>query len=433
MKILIVNTSDLTGGAAVASFRLMEALTAKGLHPTMLVANRTGSHPAVKALPNRWRHRLNFLWERWCIFCHLHFKRQHLFEIDMANAGTDITRLPEFQQADVVHLEWINQGMLSLRGIEKILQSGKPVVWTMHDLWPLSSLCHYAEHCNGFKHACGNCNLLPGGGSSSDLSHRVMERKKRLLANHRISFVACSEWLAAVGRQSALAHGQEVVAIPNCINTTRFCPGDKLDARRRLGLPAQQRLLLFVSQRVTDERKGMRFFVEAMRLLAAEREKENSLVPDCGVMVLGGHADEVAHQLAIPVYALGYVADEERIIDIYRAADVYVLPSLADNLPNTIMEAMACGTPCVGFRTGGIPEMIDGEGNLENGYVAQPADAADLLQGILHVLDPVHYETLAANAVEKVNRCWAMKQVAASYTSLYKRLLENKQTQTKQP
>ena len=128
MRVLIVNTSEKTGGAAVAARRLMEALNNHGVKTKMLVRDKETDHVSVAALPQSPMLRWHFLWERLVVFAHLHFSRKHLFEIDMANAGSDITRLPEFQEADIIHLHWVNQGMLSLSGIRKILRSGKPVV-----------------------------------------------------------------------------------------------------------------------------------------------------------------------------------------------------------------------------------------------------------------------------------------------------------------
>ena len=136
MKVLIVNTSERTGGAAVAANRLTAALNNYGVKAMMLVRDKQSDDISVVGLKGRFLKRWHFLWERFVVFCHLQFKRDHLFEIDIANSGTDITGLREFKEADVIHLHWINQGMLSLGGIRKILRSGKPVVWTMHDRYP---------------------------------------------------------------------------------------------------------------------------------------------------------------------------------------------------------------------------------------------------------------------------------------------------------
>lgn len=417
MRVLIVNTSEKTGGAAVAANRLMEALNNNGVKAKMLVADKQTGNINVVGLPRAWWFRLCFVWERLCIFFHLHFSKARLFELDMANVGTDITTLPEFREADVIHLSWINQGMLSLQGLHRIVESGKPVVWTMHDLWPVSSVCHYARECERFKTGCGHCPLLPHGGSEGDLSHRVYRRKERVYGQSNIHFVTCSRWLGEQARQSPLVAGLHVWSIPNPIDTRVFCPKDRVEARRRLGLPTDKRIVLFVSQRVTMERKGMAYFVEAVRRLLDDHPQ---MARDTAVAVLGGHAEEVTGRLALPSFPLGYVADEQRMVDAYNAADVFVLPSLEDNLPNTIMESMACGVPCVGFDVGGIPEMID---HGQNGYIAAYADAADLARGIRWVLDEADGPSLSRQALHKVQSHYSQQAVALRYTEVYNRAM----------
>lgn len=417
MRVLIVNTSERTGGAAVAAKRLMEALNNNGVKAKMLVAEKVSQQLTVASLPHPWMQRLCFLWERWCIFYHLHFTRGHLFEIDIANAGVDITQLREFREADIIHLSWINQGMLSLSVIRRILRSGKPVVWTMHDLWPASGICHYAHGCTAFATGCRQCPLLPAGGSPEDLSTRVWNKKRDIYAEGTIHFVTCSQWLERQARKSRLLEGQSVCNIPNPIDTHIYSRKDKALCRQATGLPTDRKLILFVSQRVTDGRKGMAYFVEAVNRMVAERPELRLKV---GVAVLGGHAEEVAGAMNLPTYPLGYVSDERRIVDIYNAVDVYVLPSLEDNLPNTIMEAMACGLPCVGFRVGGIPEMIDHE---VNGYVANFKDAEDLARGMMRVLTASDYERLSYNAVHKVLTHYSGRTVAMRYIDVYNQAL----------
>ena len=416
MKVLIVNTSERTGGAAVAANRLMEALNNNGVKAKMLVRDKETTNLSVCALPKTWRLRWHFLWERLCIWLHLHLKRDHLFEIDIANCGTDITRLPEFQEADVIHLHWINQGMLSLKDIRKILQSGKRVVWTMHDIWPATAICHYARGCKQYQSQCVKCPLLP----NSNLAKQVWKGKVQMLCGQHIIYVCCSGWLADEARKSALLKDQRIVSIPNTIDTRLFRPQDKQKAHQILGLPADRRIILFVSQRVTDPRKGISYFVDAISQMV---EKHPDMKKDTGIAILGGHAEEVASRLALPSYPLGYISDPTKIVNVYNAADVFVLPSLEDNLPNTIMEAMACGVPCVGFRVGGIPEMID---HHTNGYVADFQDAADLAHGIRYVLKEADYETLSYECLRKVMHNYSQQSVAKRYIEIYEGREETK-------
>lgn len=414
MRVLIVNTSECTGGAAVAARRLMTALNKNGVKAKMLVRDKETDDITVATLPHPWRQRWRFLWERWCIFCHLRFRRSHLFDVDTAHTGADITRLPEFREADIIHLHWINQGMLSLKDIRKILKSGKPVVWTMHDMWPATAICHLTLGCNRFKSTCTHCKYLPGH-AAHDLAWRTWQRKKATLARHSIFFVACSKWLAEEARQSSLLTRQAIENIPNPIDTHLFHPEDQQEARQRTSLPTDKHLILFVSQRATNVNKGMTFLADAVRQLANERPATRT---DTAVVVLGGHAEEVAPLFDLPVHALGYVSDPKQIADIYNAADVFVLPSLSENLPNTIMEAMACGTPCVAFNVGGIPEMID---HRQNGYVARYRDSADLKNGLLWTVFQNNHDTLAAACVKKVAGHYSERAVAMKYISVYHR------------
>ena len=411
MRVLIVNTSEKTGGAAVAANRLMEALINNGVKAKMLVRDKQTDCLTVVSAGDGWRQRWHFLWERWRIFMAMHFSKTHLFEADIANVGTDITTLPEFKEADIIHLHWINQGFLSLNGIQKILSSGKPVVWTMHDIWPATAICHYARGCCRYQNKCESCPLLPRR-SVSDLSAVVWRRKNEILRKYHISFVACSRWLEGEAKKSALLKGQRVTNIPNPINSHVFCPSDKQQAREALGLPFDKHVILFVSQRVTDKRKGLDYLVEAVNRMAVQ---DASLKDNTAIAVLGGHSEEVADLLPLPVFPLGYVSDESKIVKVYNAADVFVLPSLEDNLPNTIMEAMACGVPCVGFNIGGIPEMI---GHLKSGYVAKAADADDLARGIKWVLD-FKGEELSKEARRKVLNSYSQQSVAIKYIELY--------------
>ncbi len=408
MRVLIINTSERTGGAAVAASRLMKALNNNGVKAKMLVRDKETDSLTVAELPRSPLLRWHFLWERFVVFCHLHFSRQHLFEVDIANTGTDITSLREFEEADVIHLHWINQGMLSLKDIRKILRSGKPVIWTMHDIWPATAICHLTLGCRNFTTACQKCRLLPGGGSAGDLASVVWKRKSRMLEDENIYYVACSRWLESEAKKSALLKGHKITSIPNPIDTHIYNRCNRQEARQRLGLPSDKRLILFASQRVTNENKGMQYLIEACQLLKD--------IPQLGVVILGGHAEEVVSQLPLEAYPLGYVNDERRIVDVYNAADVFVLPSLSENLPNTIMEAMACGVPCVGFKVGGIPEEID---HRRNGYVADYRNAEDLARGIRWILTEADSEALSRNAVHKVVQNYSQQSVAMKYLDVY--------------
>lgn len=415
MRVLIINTAERIGGAAIAASRLMDALRNNGIKAKMLVRNKQTERVTVVSLKKSWWRIWQFLWERLVILTANRFSKHNLFAVDIANTGTDITSLPEFRQADVIHLHWINQGMLSLTDIRKILESGKPVVWTLHDMWPFTGICHYAGNCDKYKTQCQQCEQLLHP-HRKDLSARVFHKKQKLFAHSHITFVACSRWLEAMARESSLLTGHTITNIPNAINTNLFRPRPKTTVRERLHLPADKKLLLFGSMKITDERKGIAYLIEACQLLA---QKEPEFSRQLGVVVLGSRSEHCASLFPFPIYNMNYVSNEKELVDIYNAVDLYVTPSLQDNLPNTIVEAMACGIPCVGFNVGGIPQMID---HLHNGYVARYKSAEDLANGIRWALTEGDYETLSAEANRKALNTYSETTVAQQYIKIYNQI-----------
>ena len=409
MKVLIVNTAERTGGAAIAANRLLHALNHNGVEARMLVRDRKTDAAEVVNIPQSWRLKANFLWERGVIWLNNGLSKQNLFQVDIANAGTDITAMPEFQWADVIHLHWVNQGFLSLDNLDRIMASGKPVVVTLHDQW-------YFTGCDKYRTQCEHCPMLKGQGM--DLARRVFDRKRAMYEGRNLTFVGCSRWMANLARQSRLTQGHTVTNIPNAIDTDVFKPIDKQEARRRHQLPTDKKLLLFGAQRITDERKGFRYLTEACEHIAMHHP---TLPGQLGVIVLGGDAQSVKEALPLPVYTVNYLSNEKEIADIYNAADLFVTPSLQDNLPNTIVEAMACGTPCVGFNVGGIPEMIH---HRQDGYVADYCDSMDFAQGIAWCLNDERQAPLSAAARATALATYGETAVAHRYQAIYQLVLK---------
>ena len=417
MRVLIINTSERFGGAAIAANRLMSALRDNGIKAKMLVRDKQTDQISVLGLKKSWWKVVQFIWERVVIWKANHFEKHNLFAVDIANTGTDITTLPEFKQADIIHIHWINQGMLSLNDIRKILLSGKQVVWTMHDMWPCTGICHHARTCNNYFEECHHCPYLIDGGGKKDISNKIFRKKAEIYGLAPIYFVACSQWLRERASHSALLKGQQITNIPNPINVNLFKPRDKQEAREKCNLPADKKLILFGSAKITDKRKGIDYFIESCNLLA---QKYPELKEQMGVVVYGRNSEQLVPLVPFQVYAENYIRDEKELVNIYNAVDIYVTPSLEENLPNTIMEAMACGVPCVGFNVGGIPEMID---HLHNGYVANYQSAEDLANGIEWVLSEGEYQHLSEEASRKVVGNYAEPVIAKKYIDLYNKLL----------
>ena len=411
MKVLIVNTSEKTGGAAIAANRLFKALNRNGVDATMLVRDKNSSDEKVFALGTTLRTKLHFLFERLAIYISNKFDKEKLFRVSFANTGTDITRLKEFKEADIIHLHWINQGMLSLKEIDRIVKSGKPVVWTMHDMWIFTGICHYNEECTKFMENCGKCPFLHSK-CDNDISNRLQKRKKDICNNSNISFVTCSKWLKDIACKSSILKSEKVIDIPNTIDTAIFKEKDKKIMREKYNLPTNKRLLLFSSANISEKRKGFSYLIEACNILSKEHPE---LCKELGVIILGKES-ESSHAIPFPTYAMSYIREENELSDIYNAADIFITPSLQDNLPNTIMEALACGLPCVGFNVGGIPEMIE---HKVNGYVSEYKSATDLAKGIHWTLQEAAYDNLRKAAVEKVEKCYSEQTVTERYIQIY--------------
>lgn len=420
MKVLLLNTSERTGGAAVAASRLLNALRKAGIAVRLLVRDKQTDDLDVVAVSTTYAGRkidfIRFVWERLVIYVCNRFCRKNLFQVSLADTGTDVSRLDPVREADVIHLHWINQGFLSLKDIQRLLETGKPVVWTLHDLWPATGICHYPAACARYHRLCEKCPLMVSH-PLWDLARQVY-RKKLQIDLSSITFVGCSRWIAEQARKSGLLQNARFHSIPNPIDTTVFKRMDKAEARRRFGLPADRPLLLFAAAKVSDTRKGAVYLAEACRLLQSRGRQ------DFEIVVMGNSSDELVHLFPCPVHALGYMADPASIAATYSCADLFIIPSLEDNLPNTVMEAMACGTPCIGFRTGGIPEMID---HRVNGYVAAYKDAADLAAGIEWGLTPGEETARLSDAcLRKVEAHYSETAVAEKYRLLYQRLVTQK-------
>ena len=408
MNILIISTSDIHGGAAIAAYRLLNALHAQGENAKMLVRDKFSNNPHIIKIGNSHQNKWNFYRERAEIFLRNRLSKTYLFDISIANTGVSIIDLPEFREADVVHLHWVNQGMLSVNEIGKIVASGKKVVWTMHDMWSFTGICHHAGDCCRYEIGCGLCPYLVAD-SRNDLSNGVFRRKEKAYSQGNIAFVACSEWLRKLAEKSELTQNHFVFSIPNPIDTQIYRRIDKMEIREKMGIPRDTKVILFAAAKVSDKRKGMDYLIEASRLL---KERTN----DCVFLIAGENGKELGIKLGAS-FGLGYVLPE-RMPFVYNAADVFVTPSLQENLPNTIMEAMACGTPCVGFNIGGISEMID---HKINGYVAEYKNAEDLAKGIYWTLFETNVDRLSKESRKKVLYKYAQEKIAKQYIELYRK------------
>ena len=399
----------------MAANRLTEALIGNGVKAKMLVRNPSDessmhvTHTGVW-LQNKW----NFLFERFVIWLRNGFDRENLFKVSIANTGQDLTKTREFQDADIIHLHWVNQGFLSLRGIEKILKSGKPVVWTMHDMWEATAICHHAYECRNYETECHDCPFLKKPGVK-DMANQVFRKKQRVLEAVRqgrgLTFVAVSNWLAERARQSALIGDLPITVIPNSISMSRFKIVDRDDARTALDV-SEPYVISFGAARIDDPIKGFGYLVEALRKLVDTGRVQSEQLR---LLLFGGVRDTaIFSQLPVPYTYLGYVSDEDQLSLIYSASNATVSSSLYETFGQTLIEAMACGSVPVSFDGSGQTDII---AHQQTGYLAQRLSAESLAEGIDWA---IHANIAPKELRRSVSRRYAESIVANRYYELYK-------------
>lgn len=413
MKVVIINKSDSTGGAAVVSARLMEALRGCGVDARMLVAEKLKDSPFIERCASEKALRIPFLAERLKIFVKNGFSRDTLFKIDTASDGVSIWKHPWVREADVVCLNWVNQGMVSFKGVKRILDMGKPVVWTMHDMWCFTGICHHAGSCIGYLRECGNCPLLGKRGGKNDLSRKIWKKKKELYSGGRITFVAVSGWLAGLARNSSLLKDQDVEVIPNAFSIS----SEYSDKKEKTG-----KRIVFGAARLDDPIKGLPILMEATRILGKEYPEEASKLT---LVTFGNLKNPSAMDgCGIEHRHLGMLRGEKAVRDVYNECDIVVSTSLYETLPGTLVEGQAYGCIPVSFDRGGQRDIVD---HLSTGYIAEYSEdisvaARNIVEGILWASgrDEEIIEKMRCSVEEK----FSYQSVAEKYKTLFHRLLK---------
>ncbi len=420
MQITLVNTSDSVGGAAVACNRLLHALNSKQINVNLLVQNQSSNSPLVSSTTSGFfKSKLNFYrfaYERF-IFSLKESSKEVRFAYSLANTGEDISKNNLIKQSDIIHLHWINFGFLSLKSLEKVFALNKPVVWTLHDMWTFTGGCHYSGDCIAYQIECGNCPFLKYP-HKNDISNTLWNKKTKLYFEKNITFVTCSNWLADIARKSSLLKNFRIESIPNPIDIDIYKPLEKETLRKGMNLDNNKKYVLFGSMNVGDKRKGFKYLSQTLEILDA---KHPDMQEKLELIVFGKSNQAVFSKLPYKFNDLGMLKEENKIVEAYNAANLFVLPSLEDNLPNTIMESLSCGTPVVAFNTGGIPEMIK---HKSNGYLAEYKNAEDLANGIYETLFQIENTNANNNARRKVIDSYAFENIARQYKRLYDDLLK---------
>jgi glycosyltransferase involved in cell wall biosynthesis len=404
--VLHLSTYEQFGGAAKAAYRLHTAMAERGMDTQMLVRRKRSSRVDVH-MPVGFGARLRSKLQRRAELLTVPAGARGLFSPAALPDGLhDSIRV---LRPDVVHVHWIAHGFIRFETLEAI---GVPQVWTMHDMWPFTGGCHYAGSCDRYCTGCGVCPLL-GSSKCDDQSSAGIKRRLAMLARTTSIFVSPSNWLAECAQASQVLAGRDIHVVPNTLDVSIFAPRDKLRSRALLDLPEAPILLLTGAMAVANSpRKGLGDVFEALRGLKGLRLDDR-----CELVVFGTEHRRVVEIEGVRVHELGHIADETMMADVYASADVFVTASRQDNLPNTVMEALSVGVPVVGYRVGGIPDMVE---TGVCGILVACGDVEAMAAGMAAMAgDEALRESYGRNARKRVLERFSPDLVCRSYQALY--------------
>jgi glycosyltransferase involved in cell wall biosynthesis len=414
MKILHLSSNDISGGAARAAYRLHQAYLQHEISSRMQVGNKKSDLHTIDGAENRWQKAINLA-------------RPQLAKqlMGLQNSPNPIIHSPAFlpsglvqklnsAEADVLHLHWVGSEFLSVEDIGKLK---KPLVWTLHDMWPFSGAEHYGDDSSNARWRVGYyADNRPDGHRGIDLDRWVWNRKRRAW-KQPIKIVAPSQWLADCAKKSILMQNWAVSIIPHALDVNTFCSWNQAMARKLLGVPQDKKLVLFGAiGGGKDSRKGWDLLQPALTKLAKQ-------MPNLAGVVFGQSEPLDPPQLGLPLYWMGHLYDEITIALLYNAADVMVVPSRQEAFGQTASEAQSSGCPVVAFHATGLLSVVVHE---ETGYLATPFDSDDLAQGIAWVLaDSERYNKLSEKARDRAVRLWSPEVVVKQYVEVYESAIES--------
>ncbi len=424
MKVLLFNTDDIQGGAARAAYRLHQGFQRINVSSQMAVQNKrveektvlgasvgsglanmiAGSRLTLGQLP------LKFYRDR----------NPYAF-YSLQWLPDNIASLTTQLNPDIVNLHWICNSYIQIETLAKL---NKPLVWTLHDMWPFTGGCHYSDNCTSYTESCGACPQL-GSDRDWDLSRWVWQRKSRAWKNLNLTIVTPSSWLGTCARSSSLFEKLRVEVIPNGLDRDKFKPLDKQLARKLFNFPEDKQIVLFGSIQATkNKRKGFHFLQSALQQLSKAGWQDK-----LQVAIFGALQPENSPDFGFKAHYLGNFNDDISLALVYSAADVMVVPSTQEVFGQTASESIACGTPVVAFKDTGVADIVE---HQQNGYLAQPAQVEDLARGIVWVLeDRDRHQKLSRRAREKVEQEFTLETQARRYSSLFEEILEQEQRMIK--
>lgn len=411
MKILHLVAMD-TGGAGRATIRINKSINdyCGNNVSSILVLTRIQNNLSINAINSNKKAKLK------SIINNLINKR----EVNKYNTtaifsnfkrGIDITNYELVKQSDIINLHWVNEGMISYNTLKKLSKLNKPIVWTLHDMWPFTGGCHYNEWCDRYKNTCGQCTIL-NSSKRNDLSTKIQVNKEKVYSNLNITVVGCSNWITQCAKESKLFNNNECINIPNPIDIEKFKPINKSLSKEILNICSKKKIILFGAMSSTsDNRKGFKYLLEAIKYL----DKDKYIA-----VIFGNNTNESEIENYLETVYMGELMDDYTLTLLYSSADVFVAPSVQENLANTVMESLACGTPVVAFNIGGMVDMIK---HKINGYIVEPFNSKSLANGIEYCIE--RYDELSNEARQYVVSNFTYEIIGKKYWSVYNNILKN--------
>lgn len=421
MNIVQLNTWDIDGGAARAAYRLHKGLLQQGHQNTLICLTKSSDNTAVLEIAaESTDHKPNGLSSDVVQTYGINESRTPLSNtlFSFPYPGWDVSSLPIIQTADLINLHWVAR-FQSPTTLKKLFALNKPVVWTLHDMWAFSGGCHYSAGCPNYETDCAGCPQLAH--DLHGLATAALQDKLEFFAGANLTIVTPSHWLADCARRSRLFRDLRIEVIPNSLETDLFTPIDKAIAKQKLDISPDTITLLFGAFTTEERRKGFTELLKATQQCLTNPEFRNLAENKRLQLLCFGDPDSSLESLPIPVQSYGKIASDEMLSVLYAAADVFVLPSLEDNLPNTMLEAMSCGTPVLTFDVGGIPDVvIPGK----TGWLVPKKDVMQLAEALLQiVLHPEMARSMSADCRHFMEEQFSLSVQANRYLALYQDLL----------
>lgn len=418
LKVVHLNTYDGNGGAGRACLRLSDALNENGVQSEVLVYYKFGQNSKIASFTNgifaKAMAVFNIMAERYLAKI---FVKAVKTPFSLQWFGKSIINNPKLKEADIIHLHWVNHGFLSPKFLAELDELEKPVVWTFHDSNAFTGGCHVRYTCENFHQQCGNCPVLRISGKN-DISNKTWLRKQKAYSEFNFHIVAPSNWMAKSVKQSSLLGIRNVSVIPNTIEVDVFKPYVKAEAKQILKIPANHFVIMsgFMPSK-NDKHKGTQYLIDALNELAGRQEIPNEQIE---LVIFGNKDEKNMPDFPFKTTFLGTINKDEHLAKCYAAADAFITPSLEDNLPNTVMESLACATPVIAFKTGGIPDMVS---HLQNGYLADYKSSTDLADGIEWLFLHEDKESVQKEARRTILNRFAPQVIALQHEEVYQTLI----------